>query len=235
MVAILAAFAPGSIASAQVPAPGSLVALQQSVTQRTAEWNALAANLEQRVVRLLPCDPQARAAIEETRRASDARTNALIGYWTAASLQSKTQVEAIRELLAKEEERAGDWTADGNQARADVAFATAQGASLASSVPQLPALANPQKDMETVAGQYRLLETQAQARAAGAARLLDDLRELLSAGQARQAAIDQRLQTAGVEGQRWSAYYAARQVRAQIECSLVTPPGIPSATQGKKP
>jgi hypothetical protein len=242
LIAILAAFAPGSTASAQAPVPAPLAALQQSVSQRTAEWNALASNLEQRVVRLLPCDPLARAAIEETHRAADARAVALTSYWTAASLQSKTQVEAIRELLAKEEDRAGDWAAEANQARADGAFAAAQAAAFASGVAQVPALAKPRQDLEAIARQYRLLETQAQERAAGARGLLDDLRELLNTSLERQAAIDQRLKTADVEGQRWSAYYAARQARAQIECSLINPAGsaapaaVPSpAPQGKKP
>src|SRR5580700_10397521 len=93
--AIAAAFAPGGIVSAQDTAPNSLAVLQQSVSQRTSEWNTLAGNLEQRVARLLPCDQQARAAIEEASRASDARSIVLTSYWTAVSLQSKEQVEAI--------------------------------------------------------------------------------------------------------------------------------------------
>ena len=241
MGAVVAAFALEGIVSAQAPAPSSLPALQQSVSQRTAEWNTLAMNLEQRVARLLPCDLQARAAIEEVSRASEARSVALTSYWTVASLQSKTQVEAIRGLLSQEEERVGDWVVEASQAQADVAFATAQGASLATSVPKMPALANPQKDLEAIAEQYRLLEKQAQDRAASHGRLVDNLRELLNTSQARQAAIDERLRTVGVEGSRWSAYYAARQARAQIECSLVNPtapaaqPSLPRpAPQGKK-
>ena len=236
----VAVFAPGSIAFAQVPAPGSLPALQQNLAQRTAEWSTLATNLEQRVARLLPCDPQARAAIDEVSRASEARSAALTSYWTAASLQSKTQVEAIRGLLAQEQDRVGDWMVDADQARVDAAFATAQGASLATSVPQIPALANPQKDVEAIGEQYRLLEKQAQERVAAHGRLLGDLRELLNTSQARQAAIDERLRTVGVEGQRWSAYYVSRQARAQIECSLINSaaagrPAAPRpAPQGKK-
>lgn len=233
--AIAAAFAMGGIVSAQSPTPNSLGALQQSVAQRTGEWNTLATNLEQRVARLLPCDPQARAAIEETSRASDARGTALTNYWTAASLQSQTQVEAIRRLLAQEEDRARGWVADANQAREDAAFAAARGTSLTSGVPQVPALANPQKDMEAIAEQYRSLEKQAQERAAAHGRLIDDLRELLNSSQARQAAIDERLKTVAVEGQRWSAYYAARQMRAQVECSLVNPAAAPTAVPRPAP
>jgi hypothetical protein len=201
----------------------------------------LAANLEQRVARLLPCDPQARAAIDEVSRASEARSVALTSYWTVASLQSKTQVEAIRALLSQEAERVGDWVVDASQVQADVVFAKAQGTSLATSVPQIPAMANPQTDLAAIAEQYSTLEKQAQDRAAVHGRLVDGLRGLLNASQARQAAIDERVRTVSVEGQRWSAYYAARQARAQSECVLINPaaaaaqPAVPRpAPQGKK-
>ena len=235
MGAIAAVFAPGGIVSAQGPAPSSLPALQQSVSQRTAEWNTLATNLELRVARLLPCDPQARAAIDEVSRASEARSVALTSYWTVASLQSKTQVESIRGLLTQEEDRVGDWVVDASQARTDVGFAAALETSLASGVPQIQALANPQKDLEAIAEQYRLLEKQAQDRVAAHGRLIDDLRELLNTGQTRQAAIDERLRTVGVEGQRWSAYYAARQARAQTECFLINPAAAAGQPAGPRP
>jgi vacuolar-type H+-ATPase subunit I/STV1 len=221
--AIAAAFATGGIVSAQGLAPNPLPALQQSVSQRTAEWNTLAADLEQRVARLLPCDPKARAAIDEVSRDSDARSIVLTSYWTVASAQSKAQIEAIRGLLAQEEDRTGDGVMDSSQARGDADFVTALGNSLAASVAQLPALANPQKDLQAIAEQYRSLEKQSQERTASRGRLVEDLRDLLKASQARQAAIDERLKTVSVEGQRWSAYYTARQARAQVECALVNP------------
>jgi hypothetical protein len=126
-------------------------------------------------------------------------------------------------LLAQDEARTGDGVVEASQARADAASATSLGTSLAIGVPQLPALANPQKDLEAIAEQYRSLEKQSQERGASRGRLVDDLRDLLQASQARQAAIDERLKTVSVEGQRWSAYYAARQARAQVECTLVNP------------
>lgn len=233
--AIAVTVATGGIVFAQAPAPSSLPALQQSASQRTAEWNTLATNLEQRIARLLPCDPQARAAIDEVSRASEARSVALTSYWTVASLQSKTQIEAIRGLLTQEEDRVGDWVVDASQARTDVGFATGLGASLASSVSQAPALANPQKDLEAIAEQYRVLEKQAQDRAAAHGRLIDDLRELSNTSQARQAAIDERVRTVSVEGQRWSAYYAARQARAQSECFLVNPAAAAAQSAAPRP
>jgi len=59
---------------------------------------------------------------------------------------------------------------------------------LTSSVSQVPALANPQKDLEAIAEQYRSLAKQAQDRAASHGRLIEDLRELLNTSQTRQAA-----------------------------------------------
>jgi len=238
--AIAAAFATGGIVSAQGPAPSSLPALQQRASQSSAEWNTLAANLEQRAARLLPCDPLVRAAIDEVSRASEARSVALTSYWTVASLQSKTQIEAIRALLMQEESRVGDWTVEANQAQADIAFANAKGTSLAANLRQIPALANPQKEMDAITEQYRLLQKQAQERAATHGKLVDDLRELLNASQTRQAAIDERLRTVGVEGQRWSAYYSARQARAQFECSIINPsaaapPAIPRPAPAAPP
>ena len=221
--AVVTVFCRGGIVSAQNSASSSLAALQQSASQRTAEWNTLATNLDQRVARLLPCDSQARAAIDEVSRASEARSVALTSYWTVASLQSKTQINAIRGLLSQEEERVGDWVVEASQAQADAGFAKAQGAILAISAPKMPAMANPRKDLEAIAEQYNLLEKQAQERAAAHGRLVDDLRELLNASQSRQVAIDERVRTVSAEGQRWSAYYAARQARAQTECLLINP------------
>jgi len=220
---IATALATVSFLSAQEPAPNSLPALQDSVAKRTAEWNTLATNLELRIARLLPCDPRVRTAIDEVSRASDARSIALTSYWTMASVQSKAQIEAVRRLVAQEEARASDWSAEESEAKVDVALTAAQAASLASGVRQLPALAKPQKDIEAIAQLYRSLEKQAQDRATGGGPLLDDLRELLTASQARQTAIDQRVTAVSTEGLRWSAYYTARQTRARIECSITNP------------
>jgi hypothetical protein len=236
----MAVFALGSLVSAQSPAADSLPALQQSVAQRTAEWNALASNLEQRVARLLPCDPQARAAIDDAGRASDARTQALVKYWTVASLQSKAQIDTIRDLVAQEQDRAGDRAVEVSEAHLDIDLTVAEATTLTSSVRQLPALAAPQKHLQNIVEQYRSAEKQVQARALVSDSLLADLRELLNAGQTRQAAIEERLKAAIAEGQRWNYYYAARLARTQVECFLINPAGgaVPAAPrpapQGKK-
>jgi hypothetical protein len=221
------AFAAAGALSAQDSRTNSPTALQDSAAKRTAEWTTLEANLELRLARLLPCDARVRAAIDEVSRAADARTVARTSYWTTISLRSKAQVEAIRGLLTEEEGRAGDWSKDRADAQVDVATTTAQAASLGPGIRQLPALAAPQKSLEAIAQMYRVLEAQSEERANNMGQLVSDLRELLKAGEARQATIEDQLKTVGTDGQLWSAYYTARQARAEVECSITSPTQAP--------
>ncbi len=224
---IAVAFAAAGALFAQDSGANSPAALQDSAARRTVEWTTLESNLELRLARLLPCDARVRAAIEEVSRAADARTVARTSYWTSISLRSKAQVETIRGMLAEEEGRAGDWSKDLADAQVDVATTSAQAASLGPSIRQLPALAAPQKNLEAIAQIYRVIEAQSSERANGTGQLAGDLRELLKAGQARQATIENQLKAAGAEGQLWSAYYAAREARAQVECSITSPAQAP--------
>jgi len=229
--AIAAGIAAAGALLAQDTEANSLARLQENAAKRTTEWNLLATNLEQRLARLLPCDPRVRTSIEEAGRAYDARTVALTSYWTMVSIKSKAQIEAIRGLLAEEEGRAGDWAKDHTEAQLDVATTAAQAAALGPAIRQLPALANPQKNLEAIAQMYRTIEGQTQERETSVGQLVDDLRELLKSSQTRQAAIEDQLKAIGTEGQRWSGYYAARQLRAQIECSIVNPAAAAAAAR----
>src|SRR5580698_7574112 len=104
-IAVAACCAAAVRLCAQDAGANSLAALEDAAAKRTAEWSTLTIGLEPRLVRLLPCDPRVRTAVEEVGRASDNRTVALTSYWNMASMQSKAQVDAIRGLLAHEEER----------------------------------------------------------------------------------------------------------------------------------
>ena len=191
---------------AQDPGAKSLPALQEAAAKRTAEWITLTTGLEPRLVRLLPCDPRVRSSIEEVAKAADSRTLALTSYWNMASIQSKAQLDAVRALLAREEERGGDWSKEKAEAALELAATSAQADALKASMKQMPALANPQKDLEALAATDRLLADQAQDRATGGSLLLTALRDLLKASQARQSSIDEHLKSVTAEGQRWSAY-----------------------------
>ena len=232
---IAACFGIAEHIQAQDAAANSLPALQDAAAKRNTEWTTLTTGLELRLARLLPCDARVRTSVDEAARASDSRTVALTSYWNMASIQSKAQLEAIRALLAREEERSADWTKDKTEAEQELAATSAQAAALKASLQQVPALANPQKNLESLAETARLLAAQAQERETNGRLLPDDLRDLLKAAQARQSAIDEQLKSVSAEGQRWSAYYAARQARAQIECVIINPAAAAPAPPAGRP
>ena len=64
-----------------------LAALEQTAQKRHAEWEALAKDMNDRMARILPCDPRALAAVTEVSRASEARLAALADYLRAVSAQ----------------------------------------------------------------------------------------------------------------------------------------------------
>jgi len=219
----MACFAAAATLRAQDTGANSLPALQDAAAKRTAEWNTLNTSLEPRLVHFLPCDARVRTSVDEVAKAADSRAVALTSYWNMVSIQSKAQVDAIRGLLAREEERGEEWSKDKTEAEEELAATGAQAAALKASMQQVPALAGPQKSLESLAGTDQLLAAQAQERATDGGLLLADLRELLKSTQARQSALDEQLKSVSAEGQRWSAYYAARQARAQVECFIINP------------
>jgi len=79
----------------------------------------------------------------------------------------------------------------------------------------------------------RQIEMQIQERETTGDQFVGELRDLLTASQARQSAIEAQLKYISIEGTRWSAYYAARLSRAQTECA-VTNAG-PSVSAPKSP
>ena len=221
--ALAACCAAAGALHAQDAGANSLPALQDAAAKRTAEWNTLTLGLELRLARMLPCDPRVRTAVDEVGRAADTRTVALTSYWNMVSLQSKAQVEAIRGLLTLEQQRAEDWATDKTEAEQEVAATSAQAAALKASLQQVPALANPQKSLESLVESNQMLAAQARERETNGGLLVDELRDLLKASQTRQSAIEGQVKSVSEEGQRWSAYYAARQARAQIECVIINP------------
>lgn len=213
--------------------------LQQNVEKRTAEWDTLTNNLELRIGRLLPCDPQVRGAVEEVSRASDARTVALTEYWLAVSAASKTQTEAVRRLLTQEEAGAAERKTDQADAEQERVAVNAELADLGESAKRLPSLAAAQKALDGLAQSSARAAAQSAERGQSAERLSQELRDLLAAAQARQTAIDNAMKAVAAEGLRWSGYYLSRLARAQTECIITNPNGAPPAAprtpaQGKK-
>src|SRR5579863_596903 len=109
-VFIFAALFVSCAARAQDPSPPTAVpdlgALEQTAQRRHAEWETLAKDMNDRLARILPCDPRALAALTEVSRASEARLSALADYLRAASSQAFAETAAARNLLSAEEKRA---------------------------------------------------------------------------------------------------------------------------------
>ena len=221
LVCVTLAIAPAGWA-AEEPA-SALSSFQQTAARHESEWLTLTTNLEQRLARLLPCDPRIRAAIEETSRASDARVTALTTYWMAVAGKSKNQTEAIRRLFANEEARKGEWSKDRAEADQEHAKVIEQNGFLAIGVGRTPALAEAQKALTAATQSMLKVEAQIQERQTSGEKLAGALREMLTASDARQNAIETQLRSISLEGSRWTVYYAARIARAQTECAITNP------------
>src|SRR5580704_4941997 len=83
-----------------------LAALQQTALKRHTEWETFAKDMNDRMARMLPCDPRALTAVTEVSRASEARLGALADYLRAASSQAFAETAAAKNLLIAEEKRA---------------------------------------------------------------------------------------------------------------------------------
>jgi hypothetical protein len=217
MAALLGA---APLAAAQDKPVGAPSQAAQVAAKMANEWSALASNLEQRVARLLPCDARVRTAIEEVSRGSEARFTALNAYWQEVGKMSGSQADVARKLLAEGDARNADWKADRADSEQEQTQLAAQTSDLRESERQLPALANAERALSGVSQSVAAAAQQASAREDAPAKLDASLHELIAASESRQAAIENELKALATENSRWSAYYAARLTRAQMECSL---------------
>jgi hypothetical protein len=228
--------APDSTAKA---GPSALAALEQTVRQKTAGWEKLTQGLDASIRHLLPCDPKAAAAITELSKASDARTAALSAYLQEAARQTALLTEAARRMLAALQPLATEFSAEKSDLMQEQLGILGQIAVLA--------------DTAAGGGQHRASFDGAQdaLRQIGALEQQrsdtvdsgishDDatwqaVRGLLAQLEEREAALKETQAAFETERARWSAYYAARLLRAQTECN-VTKGGAaaPAQPQGKQ-
>jgi len=192
----------------------------QAAEKRTNEWSILASNLEQRVIRMLPCDPRVRTAIEEVSRASGARFQALTAYWQEIAKRSNDQMETARTLIADNDARLADWKADSADSEQEQARVGSQTSDLRDSARQQAALDSAAQVLKGIAQNMAAAVKQGVAREEASTKLDADLNELIAATEARQTAIEEELKALAAENARWTAYYAARITRAQMECSV---------------
>jgi hypothetical protein len=187
-----------------------LAALEQTAQKRGLEWEALAKDMNDRVARILPCDPRALAAVNEVSQASEARLAALAEYLRAVSSQAFAETAAARSLLSAEEKRAVEASLERADAGQEQTAVDTQSDALALSVKQRTSLEVPQKLLGQIAEMIRQRATSAVAL----------LRDLVAKFEARDVALREEFAASEAERARWNGYYAARRARAQIECSI---------------
>ncbi len=223
-VFICAALFSCSAAHAQDPSPQSaapqLATLEQTAQKRAAEWEAVAKDMNDRMARMLPCDPRALAAVTDVSRASEARLAALADYLRAVSAQAFAETATARNLLEAEEKRAVEASLERADAGREQTAVDTQADALAQSVKQRTSLEAPQKLLAQIAAMIhqRVAAADQQAGSADAAVAL--LRDLVTKFDARDAALREEFAASEAERARWNGYYSARRARAQIECTI---------------
>jgi len=204
-----------------------LAALELTAQKRSLEWEALAKDMNDRMARILPCDPRALAAVNEVSRASEARLSALADYLRAVSAKAFTETADARNLLSAEERRAVEIELERNDSDREQTAVDTDSDALAQSVKQRTSLEAPQKVLAQISAliHQRAQTTEPQVAAANAAVAL--LRDLVAKFDARDAALREEFAASEAERARWNGYYAARRARAQIECSITQIGGTP--------
>jgi hypothetical protein len=218
-------------ASAQEPAK-SLGTLREKADKTAADWEGLAQTLDTRTARWLPCDPRMRAAVEEISRASEARLAALSEFLRASIGKAKEDSLSAQRLL----EGMNDFTAEIKAEGADVeqfrSGLEVQAKDLAESAKRRASLEEAKRALADVTALVRLDLAPALSRAQEVVE--SSLRDLAAAYQARQSSLENELGALSAESARWSAYYAARLARTQVECSITNAAGAPKRPPVKK-
>ena len=192
----------------------------QTAEKRANEWSILASSLEQRIARMLPCDARVRTAIDAVARASEARFTALNAYWQEVAKMSGSQAETARKLMAENEARIADWKADRTDSEQEQTRLGAQTADVRGGARQQAALGDAVRVLSGISQNAAAATKQAATREDASAKLDVNLQELITATESRQTAIENELKALATESSRWTAYYAARTTRAQMECSI---------------
>lgn len=198
----------------------TLADLDQAATKAHADWFKLASDLDVRVARMLPCDAQATAAIEETGRAATARMVAMTAYTRAAADQAAQDVTVARDIQKNEAARITGASADRADMEAERNAIQAQLSNLGESVRKKLTLTAAFDELRIIEAMVRdrtnLAATSASA-SDSAAKLFEDLAKSL---EQRETGLRKQITALEDERLRWNGYYTARLARARIECSV---------------
>jgi len=200
--------------------PPDLAALEHTAQKYHAEWESVAKDLDERMARILPCDPRYAAAITEVSRASEARLAALADYIRGVSGQALAETAAAKILLNAEEKRAVEASLERADAGQEQSAVDTQFDALAQSIKQRPSLEDAQKLLEHIAAMIRQRAEAAERETGAADAAVGLLRGLVKEFDTRDAALRDESAALESERARWNGYYAARLARARTECSI---------------
>jgi hypothetical protein len=212
-----------AIARAQDKPADQLAALRQTADKAAADWEALAKKLEPRIARLLPCDPNSRAAVEEVSHASDARLSALSAYLKAAAAKAKDDTEAAKRVLAAHAALAGGWNTERAEADQERTAIDAQIADLKESMRKRAALAGAEQVLIELSHMVKERASKSEDQAGRKDLIIVAVGDLVIAYQDRQTALENESALVDAEAVKWSAYYTARISRAATECAIINP------------
>jgi len=225
---LLCAAAFGQDAVPSNPAAADLATLELTAQKRSLEWEALARDMNDRMARILPCDPRALAAVAEVSRASEARLAAVSDYLRAVSAKAFAETAEVRNLLVTEERQAVESRLQRADAGQEQTAVDIQADALAQSVKQRSSLEAPQKLLAQIAATIHKRAAAMEQQTGSAEASVAMLRDLVPKFEARDAALREEFAAAESERARWNGYYAARKSRAQIECTITQIGASPS-------
>ncbi|MGA3204656.1 MAG: hypothetical protein ABSF12_19360 [Bryobacteraceae bacterium] len=200
-----------------------LTALRQAAEKASSQWEALAKGLEPKIARLLPCDPNSRAAVEAVSHASDARLSALSAYMKAKAAQAARDTEAAKQVLAAQAALGGGWNAERVEADQQRTAIEAQVADLKESMRKRASLSGAEQVLIEIAALVKERSAKAEEQAGRKDLINTLLGDLVVGYQDREKALADESARLEAEAAKWSAYYTARLSRAVTECAIINP------------
>ena len=205
-----------------IASPSALSVLEQTARQKTADWQRMAQGLDAAILQLLPCDPKATTSIMDVSRASDMRSAAILAYLEEAGKQAALQTAAAKRNLDSIQPLAAEFAEDKVDLAQEQAGLNGQIAALTAasggSSPK-PAFAAPQAELQKIAALEKQRADSVDSGVAHATPTAMAIQDLIVRLQAHENAIKETRAAFETEGERWSAYYNARLLRAQTECA----------------
>jgi hypothetical protein len=232
---VMAASAEAQNTAPSASAPPPLTALEQTVRQKTAEWEKLAQSLDASILGLLPCDPKATVAITAVSKASAARVAAITAYLQEAARQTLLQTSTARRVLAFVQPVGADLSVEKSDLEQEQLGVKGQTVNLTESGRRRPSFNASQDALQQISALEQQRGDAVDSAIGHSDASVGALLDLVAQLEAREGALKETQAGYEAERIRWSAYYAARLARAQSECNaskgLVTTPARPQTKQ----